>query len=301
MSSGNKMSKQNIITYAVAGVALLMALIVILAKVGVFEKKEKVPSTGLESTIVVASETMENGEVVYYTMLDYYERPHVSSYYVYPTKEKPSTTAATTTNPFREETKYVQVTNEDGIPLLDEYGEPVTRVEKYTVPANQTTTEEQTTVYVPETVIVEVTDKLHRVKKDENGNPITEIHIVDRNVTTEAETKKVDISKEEGAASSIIGNINASRAEQGLSALSASSDLKALASTKSMSMVYPELYGTISLPSATYTFKSGNSGSELYNNVIASAGNAALSQDYSEIGVAVIRYQDTYYTTVIFK
>lgn len=300
MSSENKMSKQNIITFAAAGVALLLVLIVILAKVGVFDKKEEAPSTELESTVVVASETMQNGEVVYYTMLDYYQKPHVSSYYVYPTKEKPSTTEATT-NPFIEQSRFVQVTNEDGVPVLDENAVPVTRLEKYTVPANQTTTEEHTTVYVPETYIVEVTDKLHRVKKDENGNPITEIHIVGEKVTTEAETKKVDISKEEGAASSIISNINASRAEQGLPALSVSSDLKALASTKSMSMVYPELYGTISLPSASYTFKTGSSGGELYNNVIASAGDAALSQSSSEVGVAVIRYQDTYYTTVIFK
>lgn len=300
MSSENKMSKQNIITFAVAGVALLMALVVILVKVGVFEKKEEVTAPELGSTIVVASETMENGEVVYYTMLDYYEKPHVSSFYVYPTKEKPST-AETTTNPFVEETKYVQVTNEDGIPLLDEYGVPITKLEKYTVSANQTTTEEQTTVYVPETKVVQVTDKLHRVKKDENGNPVTEIYIVDPNETTPPTTKKVDISKEEGTASSIISNINSTRAEQGLPALSVSSDLKALASTKSMSMVYPELYGKISLPSASYTFKTASSGGDLYNSVIASAGDSALSQDLTEIGVAVIRFEDTYYTTVIFR
>ncbi|GEM_PF-3949160 len=147
MSSENKVSKQDIITYVIAGVALILALVVVLAKVGVFEKEEETTTAEVESTVVVVSETMENGDVVYYTMLEHYVRPHVSSNYVYPEKVKPSTTkgTTTTTNQFVEESRAVQVTNENGIPLLNEWGEPVTEIEAYTVDVNKKTTKVQTT------------------------------------------------------------------------------------------------------------------------------------------------------------
>lgn len=166
MSSGNKMSKQDIITYAAAGVALILALIVVLVKVGVFEKDEEDASSEAGSTVIVASETAENGDVVYYTMLEHYERPHVTTFQVYPTKKKTPATTETTTNPVVEESRYVQVTNEDGIPLLDEWGEPVTEVEKYTVDRREKTTKEQTTAGEEKTNVTEAPEETTAVQQE---------------------------------------------------------------------------------------------------------------------------------------
>lgn len=166
MSSGSRLSKQDIITYAAAGVALILALIVVLVKVGVFEKDEEGASTEAGSTVIVASETAENGDVVYYTMLEHYERPHVTTFQVYPTKKKTPVTEETTTDPVVEASRYVQVTNEDGIPLLNEWGEPVTQVEKYTVDRNEKTTGEKTTSGEKKTNVTEATEETTAVQQE---------------------------------------------------------------------------------------------------------------------------------------
>ncbi len=312
MSSEKKPSTQNILTAVVAGVALVLALVVILIKTGVFEKKDKEPDTVVESSVVLASQTMENGEVVYYTMVDYYVRPRVSSFYVYPTTTPPPTSAPESTVSYIEETEVVEVTDEDGYLLVDENGVPLTQVVVHTIPVTEAPSGEITTAYIPRTEGMAVTDKLHRVKKDENGNPITEIVTLDpypteapasgeESTTASKDKKKNDASKEDALASGIITQINSNREANGLERLSTSSDLKALASTKCMSMIFPDLYGKISLPSASYTMTTDYGGSSLCDSAASQAEGSALSDSVSEVGTAVIRYKGTYYTAVLFK
>lgn len=315
MSSEKKRSTQNILTAAVAGVALLLALVVVLLKFNVFgdDDKETKANTVIESSVVVASETLENGDIVYYTMLDYYVKPGYSSYYRYPTT-KPLPTESEIQ--FVEESEVVAVTDAEGNPVLNEDGTPVTEVHIYTVPVTESTTGESTTQFVPRTQGVVVTDRFHRQLRDENGNPLTEVVTLDAYPTekpdywsensqsatvSDEEKKKRDISKDESLASSIVGQINEDRTAQGLEPLSTSSDLKALASAKSMSMAIPELYGKVALPSASYTFTTSYGGRSLYGDVSSSAGSSAFSESTKSVGVAVIKYKDTYYTTVLFR
>lgn len=290
MSSAKKNSSQNIVTAAVAIIALILLVTALLVKTGVFEKKEEETTlnTVVESSVVLASETMENGDVVYYTMVDYYVKPGVSAFFTYPTSATSST--ETTVPEFLEETEIVAVTDENGNPVLKEDGTPKTEIWVYTVPnTTQPASGEGAT--------------------DENGNPVTapadgtQIQPDSTAATTASpeEQKKKEMSKEDAAASAIIAAINAERIQKGLPELSVSTELKSLAATKSTSLILPGLYGKVVLPSASYNFTTKYGGSELAGYAVTYTAESALSENISEAGAAVIRYKDTYYTTVIFR
>mgnify|MGYP003301733309 CR=1 FL=1 len=179
------MSTKNILTGVVAALALLLVLVVILVKTGVFE--------GAQTTtkIVVVTGTDVNGDHFEYTMMTKYTTPGVSSNFIYPTRKKTTTTAtepeSTTAPLFIEETSAVEVTNEMGELVTDENGVPVTEIVTYTVPVTESTTAEPTTAYSPRTSYVVVTNKLGIVQKDEDGNPKTEAVTIDPPAPTQGD------------------------------------------------------------------------------------------------------------------
>ena len=70
MALKDKKQLQNILTGVVVALALILLLVVILVKTGVFNSSEKTTAeeTVIDTAVVIASETQENGEVTYYTV-----------------------------------------------------------------------------------------------------------------------------------------------------------------------------------------------------------------------------------------
>lgn len=170
---------ENIITVCVVIFALVLSGIVILVKTGVIGSREDDSTTDTtveyitESTVIIMSEVDEDGNVSYYSILDYYTRPSVSSNHRYPTTTtttKPTSSTEEDVSYYIEESSVVQVTNENGEQVTNENGEPVTKITKYTVPSDKngkTTTEtttETTTQTTSETTtkIIYVTDPISK-------------------------------------------------------------------------------------------------------------------------------------------
>lgn len=167
----DKEKKQNIVTFAIVGIALVLLILVILVKTGVIGANNTEESTSseveTESSIVVIVETKEDGESFSYTMLEYYTKPGISANHRYPPRPTKSTTETTSEFYYIEETSVIAVTDENGEPVTDENGEPVTKIKKYTIPCDKdgstsapSTTKETTTVTTSErtTKIVYRTD-----------------------------------------------------------------------------------------------------------------------------------------------
>lgn len=311
MRENSKDLKQNIVTGFVAGFAVLMLLVVILAKNGVFKPKEKPTEleTVIETEIVVASEINNEGEVVYYTMLNEYVKPKMTSNHRYPTTTGPSTTEEEKL--YDEYTEIEKVYDENGNLVVDEDGVPWTKIVVHTVPI--TTKKENST---PKTSVVEVTDNLHKVLTDEFGNPLTEVVTVKADASSsniwekfpgsEEVTKKSilditpSVSRDDNLASTIITQINQDREEEGLSPLSTETVVTAAARTNSLAMAVPSLYSLDSLYSNKFTFETEYGGKQLYDKIASEISGSAKSGDFSKIGVGVIKSADKYYTTIIF-
>lgn len=318
MALKNSKQMQNIITGVIVALALILLLTVILVKSGVFEREEKTTAleTVTETAIVVESQTQENGDITYYTVFSVYSRPKVSSHHIYPTT-KPVTTE--TTIGYVEMTEYEYETDENGKKLVDENGQPVTKVIRYTVPADSTTTVPPTTEYVQKTDYQVVTDSVfHRPKKDKDGNIITELVTLDTPPTekpdiwsenaepgTASESEATDDSggvvRDDALAQSIVSAINADRAAAGLEPLSDSTKLKGMARAKSKSAARPDVYGSSAASGKVYEYKTTYGGVALYDDIANSANSSSMSADITEVGVGVVKYMDTYYTTVIFE
>lgn len=315
MSNSKKVSTQNILTGIVVGLAVILVTVVILVKTGVISTPGQLTTkqeTVVESSVVVVSETQEDGSVVYYTMVTKYFRPKVSSNHTYPTTKPRETT---TTVPFVEFSTMVQVTDADGNLVYDENGVPVTELVTYSVPADSTTTEPPTTEFVPRTSSVQVTDKLHRPVKDENGNPVTEIVTLDAPPTTkpdiwseteETTTSKInidlspDINRDDNLANAIVTQLNEDRAQLGLAPLEYDTSITVKARTNSLGMAKPETYGEPTAEGAS-TFTTEYGGNQLYQEIKSSLNSKAMSINTTKIGVGVVKYQGMYYTTVIFE
>lgn len=314
--SNKKISTQNLLTGIVVGLAVILVAVVILVKTGVIggPQQPTTQETVVESSVVVVSETQEDGSVVYYTMVTKYFKPKVSSNHTYPTT-KPKTT--TTTVPFVEFSTMVQVTDADGNPVYDENGVPVTELVTYSVPADSTTLEPTTTEFVPRTSSVQVTDKLHRPVTDENGNPVTEIVTLDAPPTTkpdiwsetsteETTTGKINIDLSNGVdrddvlAQNIVTQLNEDREQLGLAPLEFDTNLKISARSNSLGMAKPETYGEPGAANAS-TFTTAYGGNQLYQEIKASLNSKAMSINTTKIGVGIVKYQNMYYTTVIFE
>ena len=123
MALKDKKQLQNILTGVVVALALILLLVVILVKTGVFNSSEKTTAeeTVIDTAVVIASETQENGEVTYYTVFSRYARPKISSNHVYPTKK---TTAHSSTVAYVEVTEVEYETDAEGNRVLDENGQP---------------------------------------------------------------------------------------------------------------------------------------------------------------------------------
>ena len=312
------MSTKNILTGVVVALALLLVLVVIFVKTGVFDGAEKTTATEPEmveeSKIVVVTGTDANGDGFEYTMVSKYTRPGISSNFVYPTRKK--TTVATTepestTAPlFVEETSAVEVTNENGEPVTDENGVPVTEIVIYTVPVTEPTTAEPTTAYIPRTSSVVVTNKLGIVQKDENGEPKTELVTIDPPAPTQgdiwSESAVPGTTKKQGidAGVSVVSNLEQAILEQlnqdrlAVGALPLNNTNRARARTEASGKALPGIYGEPA--ESAYIIVTDYSGQGVYSELSAGVSEKLLSPETESIGIGVIEYQDKYYTCVIF-
>lgn len=160
---------QNVATIAVAGIAIVFAVLALLVKLKIIgpEAANKTTTSAtsqveIGSTIVEKSTIDENGDIIYYTAVETYTRGDAKALHWYPTTTK----EPTTTEPeYSEVTEIEDVTDENGEPVTDEEGNRVTKVNKYTVAV--TTTKPQSTV--------QVTDENGEPVTNENGEPVTEI------------------------------------------------------------------------------------------------------------------------------
>ena len=309
------MSKKNILTGAVVALALVLAVIAILVKTGVFSsapETTKEVETVIETSVEVVSQTQEDGSIVYMTMVHEYARPKVSSHHVYPTTKR--VTNPEDTVKYIEQTSFVHMTDENGIPLFDDNGNPVTEVVSYTIREDSTTTTEPTTEFIPRTSSVVVTNRFGKPQKDENGNPVTEVVTLDAPPTTEkniwATTEEgttgkfnidiqTDLTRDDTLAQNIVDQINADRKKAGLDPLEHSTDLKSAARGNSAAMANPDVFGEPSAQGA-YTLTTPYGGNPVYQTVAAANKDRIMSEETTKIGVGVVKYEGKYYTTVIF-
>lgn len=315
------MSIKNILTGLVCLLALILVVVVILVKTGAFDGTEKTTEveTIIETSVVYESETNEEGSIKYVTWVHTYPKPKYSSNHRYPTTKKKTTVPAsteTTTAPFVEQSSFVAVTDENGLPQFDENGVPFTELVTFTVPADSITTTEPTTEFVPRTEGVVVTNRWGRTETDENGNPVTEIVTLDAPPTTLADiwsenvqtgtTQKglidiePEVKRDDSLAQAIVDQINRDREAEGLAALEHTTGLKATARTNSMSLALPDVYGEETAPDA-YTLVTTYGGNSVYQTVKAANNGTIMSADTTQIGVGVVVYEGKYYTTVIFS
>ncbi len=305
------MSKKNIITGAVAALALVLVVFVVLIETGIVDTRSLTQAqTVIESEIIVVSETNEQGEIEFITMVTKYSRPKVTSNHRYPTKKPTTTLPKTTTVKYVEQSSYVHLTDPNGIPLFDDYGNPVTEVVTYTIAENSLT---QPTTAEPKTSAVAVTSPDGVVQTDVSGNPVTEVvtyietttkgpDIWSENTqegTTKAPFIQTDVKRDDALAQAIVDQINADRNEQGLEPLEHTTNLKAQARTNSMAMALPEIYGSSS--SSAYTLITKYGGNPVYQQVAAANRDKIMSADTTQIGVGVVKYNDQYYTSVFFN
>lgn len=315
------MSVKNILTGVVFALALILVVVVVLVKTGVFDSFEK-PTTAvetiIETSIVVETETNEEGSVEYVTFLQYYPKPKYSSNHTYPTTKKKTTVpvSTTTTVPMLDMTEFVPVTDENGIPQFDENGVPFTEMLTYTIPADQTTTTAPVTEFVPRTEGVVVTNRWGKQETDEDGNPLTEMVTLDappttladlwsenvQNGTTSEDNKddKPRFDRDDNLANTIVEQINRDRAAAGLEPLEHNSNLKSKARTNSMALARPDIY-----PDATgsgmYYLITTYGGNPVYQTVSAANRAKIMDPETTQIGVGIILYEGQYYTTVAFN
>lgn len=307
------MSKKNIITSVVAGLALILVVVVVLVETGVINSDfSKEPETVIESEIIVVSETNEFGDVEYLTMVTRYVKPKVSSNHRYPTKKTTTAKPTTTTVRYVEQSSYVHVTDPDGIPQFNPDGTPVTEVVTYTVREDSIT---KPTTAAPKTSAVVVTDASGNRQTDASGNPVTEVVTYNETTTkgpdiwsenTQAGTAgstsvEVNVKRDDNLAQAVVDQINADRAAEGLEPLEHATGLKATARANSTAMALPEIYGDNLPADGAYTLKTTYGGSPIYQTVIAANRSTAMSPDTTKIGVGVVIFEGQYYTTVIFR
>lgn len=314
------MSSKNILTGIVCALALILVVVVILVKTGVIDGAERATEveTVIESTVVVESQTNEEGSVEYITWVHKYPKPKYSSKHTYPTTKKRTTVPQSTTMtvPMLEMTSFVAVTDPNGIPQFDENGNPFTEVVTYTVPADSTTTTEATTEFVPRTSGVVITNIFGKPEKDENGNPKTEVVTLDAPPPTKADiwsenlqsgttaqggmNVETNIKRDDNLAQAVVDQINSDRQAAGLPALEHATGLKASARTNSMALALPEVYGEDNV-SGAYTLVTTYGGNPVYQTVKAANNDTVMSADTTQIGVGIVVYEGKYYTTVLFS
>ncbi|MCR5523508.1 MAG: hypothetical protein K6F64_07715 [Clostridia bacterium] len=205
----NKRKTYNIITAAIIILAVVLATVVLLGKTGVFkERQTEAESSEVTVTKIVEKSTVnEDGDIVYYTMVETYIAPNMSANHTYKTTTKKQvSTEEGEVEYYIEMTEVEPVTDEDGNPVFDENGELVTNVVTYTVPTDEEgnvieessaeeSSETSTTVDYYEINGQTVTD-IHGdpIVKPTISNPFSRRHIF---TTEESTTKEVSESSKE--------------------------------------------------------------------------------------------------------
>lgn len=304
------MSKKYIIACAVTGgVAIILLVLVLLTSLGVIGgDRQEEEETEIVSEVIVVSETNEQGEVEYLTMVTRYAKPKVSSDHTYLYKTTTTKKGATTEVKYVEQSSAVRVTDENGIPLFNEDGTPVTEIVTYTVREDSITT---ATKAPPKTSAVVVTDEGGVQQTDEGGNPVTEVVTYtepsttkpDVWSTTESTTGIFNIQpeavREDSLAQTVVSQINADREAAGLAPLSDDIGLKAAARTNSMMLARPDLYGGNSA-GGDYVLETTYGGSPIYETIVAANRSTVMSEDTTRIGIGIVKCDGKYYTTVNF-
>ncbi len=302
------MSKKNIITSVVAGLALVLVLVVVLVETGVINSDfSKEPETVIESEIIVVSETNEFGDVEYLTMVTRYSKPKVSSNHRYPTKKTTTRKPTTTEVRYVEQSSFVHLTDPDGTPAFNDDGTPKTEVVTYTVREDSIT---KPTTAAPKTSAQVVTDVSGNQQTDASGNAVTEVvsyyetttKAPDRWSTTEEGTTGIihietPLNRDDTLAQNIVDQINADREAEGLAPLEHATGLRGTARLNSAA----KARGEASVASDAYELATTFGGNPVYQKVIAANRSAAMSPDTTKIGVGVVIYEGHYYTTVIFR
>lgn len=290
--SKNKFGIQgkDITTMAAAAVAL--ALVVFVFVKMYTDSSKPAYSEANRTTIVEYSRINDEGEIVFYTMIENYTDSGMHASVRYPTVATTETTTEETETQ-ADESMVVFVTDENGEYVTDENGDAITKVEILTKPS---------------TKVVNVTDESGETVTDEKGKPVTQtVTVSQTESTTETTTKdiwtetkttgKINIpsnyTNESGTANTVISEINRERAENGLPALTADSGLNATARAYSAA----KTIGQSTPARVSYFVKTPAGGSLIYKSVVASTD--ATTGEHSSIGVGIIKYGDEYYTTVI--
>lgn len=306
------MKSKDILTVIVAILALILAVTVVLVMNGTIRRAPKEEETVIASTVIEVSETNARGEVEYYTMVETYVAPKVTSGYDYP--YRPTTTKEYTTEPvsYVEKTSSVQVLDENGNPVLDENGQPVTEVVNYTEVYDPNATE-PSTAYVPKTDVNVVTDIFKRPITDENGNQVTEVYTVEaippehqdiwgeetQPPSTRFPQMELNPERDDALANRIITQINADRANAGLPYLTQSSNLSGTARGDS-SLRARGLDAEQSFQGSAFDTEYG--GQAIYTSAVQPSMSAQiLNPEATEIGVGVYEFKGIYYTTVIIR
>ncbi len=296
------MSTKNIFTGLIVLLAVLMVVAVLIAT-GVIGNKEDEQPTVIETAIVEMSETNKNGDVLFYTMVSEYIRPGVSSDHTYKTTKR-----VTTDSPYAEIESFVYVTNEDGSPVYDENGRPVTEAVKVTVDKNSLTTQ----AVEPETAYHQVTDENGNPVLDENGQPVTEAVtvVVTAAPTTDrwAEESRADngflpdidiqVGRDDALANNIIGQINADRSSVG-GKTPLAAELNGVARQDSAFSSISGYNDRVSGRGMTFVTTYG--GSQLYADIARAMSSKIHSDSATKIGVGVTKSGGKYYTTVIIE
>ncbi len=296
---GEKMSKnkfgiqgKDVTTMVVAAIALTLVVFVFIKMFTGSNNKNE--SEAYRTTIVEYSRINEEGEIVFYTMIENYTDSGMHASVRYPTT---STTEESTeeTESETDETMIVFVTDEHGEYVTDENGDAITKVE---------------TTVKPTTKVVTVTNENGEAVTDEKGKPVTQtVTVPPTESTTETTTKDIwsevtttskikiptNYTNESGTANTVISEINRERAENDLPPLTQDGGLSATARANSVA----KTMGQSAPGRITYFVKTPAGGSLIYKSIVASTD--ATTGEHSSIGVGIVKFNGEYYTTVILN
>ncbi|MBR0112798.1 MAG: hypothetical protein IJM02_03535 [Clostridia bacterium] len=204
----DKRKTMNIVTIAAGALAVILVTVVILVKTGVLKPSRSAEST-TDGTVIVSevveySEVNDEGEIEYYTMINYYMKPSISSNHSYPYVPPKTTTVPETTTEKEYYIEYTDVeeeTDENGEKVTDEQGRAVTKQVVHTKKTDEQgnviengTTAEPTTVTTSQqtTSIVYRTDPISKKPiKNIRGEYITIGIATEAPTTTTTTTKPV--------------------------------------------------------------------------------------------------------------
>ena len=285
-----KSKLNNIITLAVPLLALVLLIVVILTKTGVLSGAEKTTAVSTETVIqtevVVESETNDNGDIVYYTMIHEYVKPKISSNHTYAT-----TTVTTTESPYDEVTS-VEYVYEDGALVVDENGVPWTKIVSYTVPKTEEQTDEE-----GNTILTQASENQSEETTENpfaNVEETTTISILGFDLTP-------SIVRDDELGNTILSQLNKEREALEMSEFKNVTSLNASARSNSLALAMPSVYQQVTAFPNKFQFETDYGGSSLYEDIKNACGDVLTNADLDRVGIAVMESDGKYFTTVIFN